>query len=46
MTEGNPHNWEKATKVTCKEDSENKPLTQLNFRSYLKFIWYSRYHLF
>lgn len=26
MTEGNPHNRETAAKVTCKEDSENKPL--------------------
>lgn len=27
MIKGKPHNWEIATKVTCKEDSENKPLT-------------------
>lgn len=26
MTDGNPHNWETAAKVTWKEDSDSKPL--------------------
>lgn len=32
MIESNPHNWETATKVTCKEDSEKQTINSVNLQ--------------